>query len=129
MSGTKQDYINYRVQKSDEIFEDAKLLAQNLRWNSCVNRLYYSTFYLTSALLYKNDINAETHNGTKKQFNLHFVKTGKIELELGKLFSSLFDWRHETDYTDFVDFDKETVQPLIEQVENFNKKLKALITQ
>jgi uncharacterized protein (UPF0332 family) len=44
MSGTKQDYIDYRILKSIELFEDAKLLALNQRWNSSVNRLYYSSF-------------------------------------------------------------------------------------
>lgn len=128
MSGSKQDYIDYRIQKSTEIFDDAKLLAVNKRWNSCVNRLYYLTFYLVSALLYKNDIKAETHNGTKTQFNLHFIKTGKMEIEYGKLFSNLFDWRHETDYADFIDFDKETVEPLVLQVEKLNQKLLELIS-
>ncbi len=127
MSGTKQDYIDYRVQKSNEIFEDARLLALNERWNSCINRLYYSVFYQVSALLYKYDIKAETHNGTKTQFNFHFVKTGKIGMEYGKLFSNLFEWRHETDYADFIDFDKETVVPLVAQVEELNKKLFELI--
>jgi uncharacterized protein len=127
MPGSKQDYIDYRVQKSTEIFEDARLLALNLRWNSCVNRLYYSTYYLVSALLYKYDIKAETHNGTKTQFNFHFIKTGKIEVEFGKLFSTLFDWRHETDYADFIDFDEDTVLPLIQQVNRLNQKLSELI--
>jgi len=31
MKGDKRDYINYRVSKSDEIFQDAKLLAENSR--------------------------------------------------------------------------------------------------
>lgn len=65
MSGIKQDYINYRVLKSNEVFEDAKLLVNNHRWNSSVNRLYYSSFHLVSALLYKYDIKSETHNGAK----------------------------------------------------------------
>ena len=64
MSVTKQDYIDYRVLKSNEIFEDSRLLANNQRWNSCVNRLYYSSYYLVSALLYKSDYKSETHNGT-----------------------------------------------------------------
>lgn len=72
MSGTKEDYINYRVQKSQEIFEDALLLLNNQRWNSCVNRLYYSSFHLISALLYKNELKHETHNGVKK-FNLIYI--------------------------------------------------------
>lgn len=61
MKGTKENYINYRISKSSEIFEDAILLANNERWNSCINRLYYSSYYLASALLFKNDIKAETH--------------------------------------------------------------------
>jgi uncharacterized protein len=127
MSGTKQDYIDYRIHKSIEVFEDAKLLATNQRWNSCVNRLYYSSFHLVSALLFKYDIKSETHNGAKTQFNLHFIKTDKLALEYGKLYSSLFLWRQESDYADFVDFDRETVLPLIDQVFEMNSHISDLI--
>jgi uncharacterized protein (UPF0332 family) len=127
MPGTKQDYIDYRVLKSKEIFEDVILLADNQRWNSAVNRLYYSCFYLISALLYKHDIKAETHNGTKTQFNLQFVKSGKIDLKYGKLYSNLFNWRQESDYADFIDFESETVKPLIEQVSELNDILLKLL--
>lgn len=106
MKEAKEDYINYRISKSAEIFDDALLLANNERWNSCINRLYYSSYYLVSALLFKNDINAETHNGVKTQFFLNFVKTGIVGKELGRLYSHLFDWRQESDYADFIDFMK-----------------------
>ncbi|MFA5417165.1 MAG: HEPN domain-containing protein [Bacteroidales bacterium] len=127
MKGDKRDYINYRVSKSDEIFQDAQLLAENSRWNSCMNRLYYSSYYLASALLYKNKIKAETHNGVKTQLFLHYVKSKLLSHEHGKLFSHLFDWRQETDYSDFVDFDKETVAPLLREVQELNVQLKKLI--
>jgi uncharacterized protein (UPF0332 family) len=103
MSGTKEDYIDYRIKKSKEVFEDAQLLANNKRWKSSVNRLYYSSFYLVNALLYKHEIKAETHNGVKTQFNLHFIKTSKVDLKFGKLYSNLFSWRQESDYADFID--------------------------
>ena len=127
MQGTKQDYINYRISKSFEILEDAKLLADNLRWNSCVNRLYYSSFYLISALLYKKDIKSETHNGIKSQFNHHFIKSGILEIKYGKLYSNLFDWRQESDYADFIDFDSDTVLPLIAKVSELNELLLEII--
>lgn len=127
MPGTKDDYISYRVEKSKEIYNDAILLAQNSRWNSCVNRLYYSSYYLVSALLYKNEIKLETHNGTKTQFFLHFIKTNVTSRDNGKLYSHLFDWRQESDYADFVEFDKKTVVPLLEQVEKLNKDLESLL--
>lgn len=127
MTGTKDDYIEYRILKSKEIFEDAKLLADNQRWNSYMNRLYYSSFHLISALLYKHDIKSETHNGTRTQFNFHFIKTGLVNISYGKLYSNLFEWRQESDYADFVDFDLETVFPLLGQVEEFNKLIEELI--
>ena len=127
MTGLKEDYINYRISKSIEIFEDAELLAKNERWNSCVNRLYYSSYYLASALLYKNNIKVKTHNGIKTQLFLNYVKTGKINKEVGKSYSHLFDWRQETDYADFVEFDRETIEPLLQEVKELNIALTELI--
>lgn len=127
MKRTKNDYINYRISKSDEIYDDALLLANNERWNSCVNRLYYSSYYLASALLFENEINAETPNGVKTQLFLNFVKDGILSKEHGKLYSHLFDWRQETDYADFIDFDKEITIPLLEEVKELNLNLKELI--
>lgn len=127
MKETREDYIHYRISKSAEIFDDALLLANNQRWNSCINRLYYSSYYLASALLFKNDINAETHNGVKTQLFLKFVKVGILSKDLGKLYSHLFDWRQETDYADFIDFDEETTLPLLEEVRVLNDTLKDMI--
>lgn len=127
MSSRNQEYINYRVSKSQEIFNDALLLAENQRWNSTVNRLYYSSFYLATALLFRKGIEAETHNGVKTQFFLNFVKTGQVSKAAGKLYANLFDWRQESDYADFSEFDEATVVPLLQQVKEFNDTLKALI--
>lgn len=129
MGNTYEDYINYRIAKSRSVFDDALLLAENERWNSCVNRLYYSSFYLISALLYKTGVKAETHNGVKTQFNLLYIKTGLLRKDSAKLYSNLFDWRQESDYADFVDFNEATVKPLLRQVEEFNNMISELILQ
>jgi len=127
MSAAKEDYIAYRIAKSDEVFADEALLALNNRWNSCVNRLYYSSFYLVSALLYRSGIKADMHNGAKTQFFQHFVKTGAVPAEQGKLYTHLFDWRQESDYADFIEFDGPTIKPMLEKVSAFNLLLKSLI--
>ena len=129
MKGSRKDYIRYRSLKSDEAFEDARLLVENKRWNASVNRLYYSSFYLVSALLFQNKLTAQTHNGVKTNFFLHFVKTDKVSKDLGKLYSSLFDWRQESDYADFVDFDSDTVSPLLNRVRELNDLLKHLLQE
>ncbi len=93
----KEDYVKYRLEKADETLKAAHVLIQHKFWNSGVNRLYYACFYATTALLAQNGMTAQTHTGVKTQFFLHFVKTGKIFLELGKLYSDLFDGRQKGD--------------------------------
>jgi len=126
-SSIKQDYIDYRIQRSKETLNAARLLAENSHWNSAINRLYYSCFYAISALLYKYDINANSHAGLKHQFTLHFIKTGLIEKELGRVFVELFDWRQKGDYDDFYDFDKEKTIPLFKPVKTLIERVETLI--
>ncbi len=89
MRDYKQEYITYRIQKCEQAYSDAKILAAEKSWNACVNRLYYSCYYIVSALTLKNDIQTQTHSGFKSQFNLHFIKTGIISVEMGRLYSDL----------------------------------------
>lgn len=46
-----------------------------------INRLYYACFYAVIALLIKNNISTQTHDGARTQFGLIFVKTGIIDKE------------------------------------------------
>jgi len=115
LTGDTNDYITYRLERAIETYSDAKLLAENKSWNSCVNRLYYSCFYLVSALLLKNNFEAKSHNGVRTIFFREFIKTEKIQKDFGKLYSDLFDWRNKGDYSDFIDFSEQDVLPLLEK--------------
>lgn len=115
----RDDYIKYRFHRAEESFDEALILAEKERWNTVINRLYYSCFYAVIALLLKNDIETQTHDGARTQFGLHFIKTGKIDKAYGKLFTKLFDYRQKGDYGDLFDYDEDIVKPLIEQVKEF----------
>lgn len=123
----RNDYINYRFQRAKESFEEALILAQNKRWNAVINRLYYSCFYAVIALLLKNNIETQTHDGARTQFGLHFIKTGMVDPKFGKLFSKLFDFRQKGDYGDLYDYDETLVDPLISQVKEFLEELEKSI--
>jgi uncharacterized protein (UPF0332 family) len=43
--------------------------------------------------------------------------------DYGKLYSKLIDWRQESDYSIYVDFDEQDVLPLIDEVGKFNSIL------
>ena len=123
----REDYIRYRLQRSEESYEDALILAENQRWNSVVNRLYYACFYAVIALLLQNNIETQSHDGTRTQFGLHFVKTGLIDKKYGKLYTKLFDFRQKGDYGDLYDYDGSNVSPLISSVREFIDVIKQLM--
>ncbi len=127
MKGGLQDYIEYRLMRAKETFSDARILADSDRWNSCVNRLYYACFYAVNALLIQRGFEAKTHNGIKTLFFREFILSQKMDKELGKLYSDLFDWRQEGDYTDFIRFDEQIVLPLIVKTEEFIHTIEKLL--
>lgn len=50
MKASREDLIKYRLLRAKDTFEDAQILAERQKWNSTINRLYYSIrrkFYLT----------------------------------------------------------------------------------
>jgi hypothetical protein len=67
-------YIRYRIEKSEQTFQDALLLAEAERWNGSINRLYYACYYIASALVLKAGLDAKTHAGVRNQLNQHYIK-------------------------------------------------------
>ncbi len=127
MKNTKEDYLNYRIDRAKETLGDALLLYENDRWNACINRLYYACFYIVSALLLSKDIEAYTHNGIKTRFFLEFIKTKIVDQEFGELYSKLMSYRQESDYADFIDFDKQQTHKLLLETKTFIHLIEKLV--
>lgn len=123
MKASREDLVQYRLHRAKDTFEDAQILADREKWNSTINRLYYSAYYAVMALLLFSELNPTTHNGAKSSFTEHFIKSERIPKEFGKIYSQLFTWRQKGDYDDLFDFDREKVMPYFEPV----KKLIDLI--
>lgn len=88
------------------------MLSLNL-WDLAANRFYYSCFHAAQALLVCYGLSAHTHAGTLGVFGMHFVKTGKIDKELGVFFSRMEQLRMKADYNceyDVSQFDVESMQ-------------------
>lgn len=127
MTKSKKELVKYRLQRAFETYEDALLLASSNKWNSAMNRLYYAAFYAVSALVLLENRTTFSHNGVKIFFSERFIKTGKLALSDGKLFSQLFTWRQKGDYDDLFDFDEKTVSPYLDPVKNFIDKISNII--
>jgi len=129
MSYKKADLINYRLKKAHTTLDEAKSLIEQGYFDGSANRLYYSCFYAVIALLAKEDISARTHNGVRTEFFKAFIKTGRLDGEFGQVYSNLMGIRQENDYSDFVEFDIEEIQPMVAQAERFINAIEELIKE
>lgn len=79
------------------------------------------------ALLVSNGISASTHEGVSRMMNLHFIKTGKLDKEDGKLLGKLFRMRKTGDYDDLSDWDEDEILPLFPKAKELVDKICSLI--
>jgi uncharacterized protein (UPF0332 family) len=114
MTGNTADLIRYRLKRAKDTLHESDDLIRLGYYQTTVNRLYYACFYAISALFVQNNIKTQTHSGVRQMFGKHFIQTGVISKELGKYYSTLFEKRITSDYDDFIDIDKETVEGLLE---------------
>lgn len=122
----RKSVVNYRVERAYATLKEAEDVATRGWYNLAANRLYYALYYAVSALLINNGLIVKTHSGINAQFNLHFVKTGILDLGDGALLSQLYSLRQSSDYEDFKQVTAEQIQELFPKVSILVDKLKNL---
>ena len=119
--------LAFRVEKARNTLNEAKGIAQLQYWNAVANRLYYSCYYITGALLIANNHTAHTHSGVIHLLGMHFIKTGVVSKEAGKFYSKLYELRQTGDYDDMFNLTQEDIEPLILPAESYLIELEKLI--
>ena len=124
---SRDSLIAYRIDRAYGSLQEAKLMAEGGFYNASINRLYYACYYMAVALLLKNNISVQTHSGVKTMLGMHFTSKGKLSISASKIFATLFEKRHSSDYDDFVYCDQEMFDELYPKAEAFIEEVKELI--
>jgi uncharacterized protein (UPF0332 family) len=114
-----RDLVAYRLQRAKETLPEADILMADGYYNAAVNRLYYACYYAVIALLAANRIPAQTHQGVRQMFSMHFILTKKIEPQYATFYSRLFNDWISGDYDDFVLYDSTICMTLRPQAAAF----------
>jgi uncharacterized protein (UPF0332 family) len=72
-------------------------------------------------------IDNKKHSGIISAFRQHFIKSGKLRLELSDTITELFIIRNESDYNDFYVIAKEDVSAQLENARQFVIEVEALL--
>ena len=125
---SRDSLIAYRIERAYGSLKEAKLMAEGGFYNASINRLYYACYYMAVALLLlKNNISAQTHSGVKTMLGMHFTSKGKLSISASKIYTTLFEKRHSSDYDAFVYCDQEMVDEYYPKAEAFIEEVKNLL--
>ncbi len=67
------------LRRAEETLRAADVLLREGLTGDAVGRAYYGAFHAVRALLASLGLESRSHRGALHLFNLHFVRTGKVE--------------------------------------------------
>ena len=125
----RSSLVELRQDKAQRFLKEAEQMANLELWDLAANRYYYACFHAAQALLVCDGLSAHTHAGTLGVFGINFVKTGKIDKELGAFFSRMEQLRMKADYNCEYDVTQKEVETMSEPAHNFLAAIKELMKQ
>ena len=124
----KINQINKKIIRSETTLEDAEFLIVNNKLSITVNRIYYSIFYIISALALQNDFVTSQHSQLIGWFNKNFILTNRISVNTGKIVHNMFEQRSKADYDDYITFDKNEVLLMYKDAQLLINQIKEIIS-
>ena len=124
-----QDVQPSRLEKAKRFIAEAEQMLSMGLWDLAANRFYYSCFHAAQALLIHYGLSAHTHAGTLGVFGMNFVKTGKIDKELGAFFSRMEQLRMKADYNCEYDVSNSDVENMLQPAHDFLNSIIKLIKE
>lgn len=122
----KQVIMKYWWEKAQDCLLSAEREIEHGSLSFAINRLYYSLFYAVSSELLEKGYSYKKHTGVRAAFHKNFIRTGKMDKKMGKLYDQLFEDRQDGDYIAFIDFEKEYVKEKLANCKEFIDKLSKL---
>ena len=123
----RESLIKYRINQADETVFDVQLLIENNRFRSAVNRIYYGMFYSLLALALANEFNTSKHAQLIGWFNKNFIHNGLMDVKYGRIINKAFNRRTKGDYDSYIEFEKEIVDEMFVEMQEFILKIKSYL--
>lgn len=86
-----------------------------------MSRTYYAVLHYAHALLATKECFPKSHHGVMQLFSQHFVKTGIIAVETGRILARQQEFREESDYTAESSFSPEAIEAEIADARHFRE--------
>jgi len=87
-----------RIEEAKSALDDARAMANEERWRSCSNRMYYACFYAALAILALDGKGSSKHTAVRSLFLKDYVNQGLFPRSIGRFYADVLDARINADY-------------------------------
>ena len=127
MSSQFADEIAANLERAELSILAAQDLASRGYYDFAASRAYYAAFYSATSLLLHEGVEFAKHSAVIASIHQRFVKTGRLDKELGKAINWLFELRGVGDYGGMEHVTREEAEQAIEAAGEFLKGIKTLL--
>lgn len=123
----KDILIDNWLEKAEEALKGVKDNIEINHLSIAQNRIYYAVFYSVMALACNEDFITSKHTELRGWFNKNFIKTGKLDTEIGNIYKKAYEERTKSDYTITFKPKKDNILKAYEETRTFIDTIKAYI--
>ena len=120
--------MEYRIRRSKEAREEAKIALNDNRILLAANSIYYSMYYIVSALALKNSFVTSSHRKLLSWFNKNFIHSKILPGKICKIYSKAFYVRQERDLEEMVEYPREKIEQKFNDMILFVETVEKLIS-
>ena len=129
MTGENQrDNAGDELSRSEMCLNEARALIAASFPYGAVSRAYYAVFHAAQALLFSIGLEANGHKAIVSMIGDHFVRSGRLSPQMGRLVSRLQRDREDADYASGAVFTPEEAEKLLAQAEAFVAECRRLVS-
>lgn len=118
-----------RLKRARQHLKSACDLLDHEDFGDSVSRSYYAIFQAARALLALEQLDSRKHSGVVSLFNRHFVKSDRVDKQLGVALMDARRSREMADYSDVAEFSHEDAESQLREAEMFVERIAQLLTE
>jgi hypothetical protein len=115
------------LERADVCLNEARQLQNAGFPYGAASRAYYAVFHGARALLFSIGIEASSHKGVVSMLGEHFVRSGQLSAQMGRLVSRMQRDREDADYSMGAVFTTEETSKMIGEAETFVAEARRLV--
>jgi len=123
------DYALWRLEKSADDLDTARICYDAGKYDAAANRAYYSVYHAIRAVLALDGIERSKHSGNISYFREHYLATDIFDRTYSETIKKAEVLRNAADYKDMQTTSEEKAQDVIVKAYEFHNAVSAYISE